>query len=346
MKSFLRCFRTSRSGALLSIAFLATTSCGKSLQHEPVASPWLEATATLGYWTPERMAAAAQIPGGSSAQPAEPPITPGGDDIGYALAPPPYRRAETSRTSGILFFHDPSTNQDAHCTASVLASPSRRLIVTSAHCLVSFSGLPSLVWLQYPLFVPAYDGSRPLDDGERTPFGLWPVSRIYVPGIASQNPAYLLRAEYDLAVAGTFDQLGRPIGDVLQGGFAPRVLEGPELPGPFPLLKTIGYVACSGELCQGQVAYPGDRQYGCESAAERGSSALSIRLPNCGLGSGNSGGPVFAMDEAARTTMVAVIHSPIDQTPLLPDTFPLMEQMAEDDHARRASPGKTTDHAR
>ena len=316
--------------------------CSASADGDPVASPWFDRTATLAYWTPARMAAAERIPEAQTTLPVEAPITPGGDDIGYATVPPPYKRAEASRATGILFFHDPFRNEDAHCTASVLATPSRRLIVTAAHCLVAFSGLPSLEWLQYPLFVPAYDGARPLDDAQRAPFGYWPLRRVYVPAIAAQNPAYLLRSEYDLAIAGVFDQLGRPIGDVLDAGLAPRVWAETELPGPMPRMKTIGYPMCEGDLCQGDIQYPGSRQYACVSTGRTGPSTRSIALPNCGIGSGNSGGPILADDDhAPASTVMAVVHTPVDQTPLLPDTYPAMERMAEEDFA---IPAKGTRH--
>lgn len=335
MKLIQKRFHGHRARALFSAVALAVAGCAHATADEPVSSPWLDTRAALAYWTPARMAAAAEIPDSSSGLPAEPPMTPGGDDIGYAPVPPPYRRAEATRATGILFYHDPSAHQDAHCTASVLASGSRRLIVTAAHCTVSFSGLPSLVWMQYPVFVPAYDGTRPLDDGQRAPFGLWPLTRIYVPGIAAQQPAYLLRAEYDLAVAGVADQLGRPIGDVLNAGMVPRVFAEDELGGPFPQLKVVGYPNCSEGRCAGQVRYPGDRQYACDSAGRPGLSERSIAVPNCGLGSGNSGGPVLANElGAGAPTVMAVVHSPVDQTPLLWHTFPSMEKAAEEDHAK------------
>ncbi|HEY4294815.1 hypothetical protein [Luteibacter sp.] len=272
------------------------------------------------------MKTAERLDGGTVSMPAEPPITPGGDENGYAPVPSPYQDDPVGRITGELFFHDPNGNKDGHCTASVVRSRSRSLLVTAAHCVVSVTGQSPIVWQEYPLFVPAYDGTRGLSDEQRAPFGLWPVTRVYVPAIAEVNPFYLLRAEYDLAIAGVFDQLGRPIEDVVGEGFVPLITHDAVL---FPKMRVVGY--------PGAGPYSGAEQYGCESTTATGSVG-GIRLSNCGLGSGNSGGPVLVADERQQR-VAAVVHSPVDQTRLLEYTYPALEGRASDEHRHRSATG-------
>jgi V8-like Glu-specific endopeptidase len=67
---------------------------------------------------------------------------------------------------GALFATSDGALRSHFCSASVVDSPARDLLVTAAHC-VTGPGSGSIV------FVPGYD------DG-RTPYGVWPVTRVIV----------------------------------------------------------------------------------------------------------------------------------------------------------------------
>jgi V8-like Glu-specific endopeptidase len=67
---------------------------------------------------------------------------------------------------GALFATSDGALRNHFCSASVVASPARDLLVTAAHC-VTGPGSGSIV------FVPGYDNGR-------TPYGVWPVTRVIV----------------------------------------------------------------------------------------------------------------------------------------------------------------------
>jgi len=66
------------------------------------------------------------------------------------------------RLAGKLFMHDPRTNQDFVCTASI---HSQRLVITAGHCLYNTTGN---YFLTNFAFVPAYNGTATVQ-----PFGVW-----------------------------------------------------------------------------------------------------------------------------------------------------------------------------
>lgn len=93
---------------------------------------------------------------------------------------PASRDAATLATSsvGALFTLSGGQLGSHFCTASVIHSPTRDLLVTAAHCLAGYPAAP----LGEIAFVPAYDGAAPL--------GIWNVTRIFVDAgwAASANP--------------------------------------------------------------------------------------------------------------------------------------------------------------
>lgn len=111
----------------------------------------------LAFWTPARMAAATPAPNLS------------GITAGPAAGPPP--GTPTARlfngvpTVGALFF---TNGTSLHfCTASVVDSTTRDLVVTAAHCV--YSGRPA----GHIEFVPGYRAGR-------RPFGSWVINSIFV----------------------------------------------------------------------------------------------------------------------------------------------------------------------
>jgi hypothetical protein len=121
---------------------------------------------------------------------------------------PTATRGSAPDNVGPLFRH--GVNHPHSCTASVLRSPERDLLLTAAHCV---SGTGSSI-----TFAPGYrDGA--------TPFGVWAVTAAYVDPswIAAQDP------QHDYAILRVAHQFidGRSIGveDVVGGnrlGYAPR----------------------------------------------------------------------------------------------------------------------------
>jgi len=67
---------------------------------------------------------------------------------------------------GALFTSAGGALRDHFCSASVVDSPGRDLIVTAAHCVSGIGGAATA-------FVPGYDEGR-------TPYGVWRVTRVYM----------------------------------------------------------------------------------------------------------------------------------------------------------------------
>ena len=331
--------RAQRIAALL-IAFIAAvggpvrahdTARGHRQEVGVVAGPVNDKLTTLRYWSRARMEAAIAQDAPAERVRRHAPridvITPGGDESGQARVATPYATDPLSRVAGKLFFHDPVQNRDAFCSASVVASKSQRLIVTAAHCSVLFeqdsSGMLRLVWMEHPMFVPAHDGTREATDEQRSPYGLWPLRRAFVAKAIEEDPTNILRAEWDLAVADTYDQLGRPIQAVLGAALLPRTSTAADL---FPLVNLVSY---PGE------AYGGQSQYWCASTTENSFSGRALELPNCRNYPGSSGGSVVVNDQElpsfAGTQVVAVVHSSGSYTRLWAYLYPRLADAADAD---------------
>ncbi len=114
-----------------------------------------EQAATSAYWTPQRMAAATPLDSATSAQPQDaPPGTPTGTLF------------DGVPTVGALFS---TVGGKAHfCTASVVLSVTRNLLLTAAHCVYGGHGYQSDV-----AFVPGYHAGT-------APYGTWPVASMLV----------------------------------------------------------------------------------------------------------------------------------------------------------------------
>jgi hypothetical protein len=93
------------------------------------------------------------------------------------------------------------------CTASVVHSPHRDLVVTAAHCLVDAGDVA---------FVPGYR------DGE-APYGVWKVARVFLPGGWTQERD----EDSDVAFAALDERDGQGVEDVVGGNrFAPGTATG------------------------------------------------------------------------------------------------------------------------
>jgi len=123
-----------------------------------------------GYWTRDKLLAAQ--PSRNWKPPGSPPATPGATPSGHAPVIPAPR-------VGALFSR--SESGDHFCTASVVDSPGRDLLITAAHCIYSSkSG-----YNQDIVFIPDYqDGSEP--------YGVWTPSKLQVDPhwTSSSDPDY------------------------------------------------------------------------------------------------------------------------------------------------------------
>jgi len=135
--------------AVIAVAGAAAAGCSSA----PTASQLPAASGEPGgYWTPSRLLAATpwREPGYQPGPPASAPASAPGARV------------------GALFEHDPSG--DHFCTASVLASPGRDLLITAAHCINGGNGGG---YRQDIVFIPGYR------DGQ-APAGIWAPARLIV----------------------------------------------------------------------------------------------------------------------------------------------------------------------
>lgn len=113
---------------------------------------------STSYWTDARVRAATPL--SLRDRPAD------ADADAEAGAPdgtPTARLGRGSRVVGALFFNDGSDNH--YCTASVIRTSKRNLLLTAAHCLYNAG---TRRWHRHIVFVPKYSrGNRP--------YGTWPI---------------------------------------------------------------------------------------------------------------------------------------------------------------------------
>ncbi len=139
--------RTLAAVIVMAAAGGCATAPAASHPHAPAAGP-------AGYWTRSRLLAA-----GPSR---------GLDYRSQAGQPEAAHPARLSLRVGALFEHDASGNH--FCTASVVASPGRDLLITAAHCI---NGGKNGGYRQDIVFIPGYR------DGQE-PFGVWIPARLLV----------------------------------------------------------------------------------------------------------------------------------------------------------------------
>lgn len=275
-------------------------------------SPVQDQQQTLQYWTEARLRAAEHIPNGATGPVIERPL-PGGDQNGYASVPRPYKTSTESRITGALFFRDNANRMDTHCSASVVESQSKSVIVTAAHCVLSGALPAGQAWMSHVLFVPAYDGAGMKGLKERAPYGLWPVRRAFVTEAIAQYPIRVIDARYDLALVSVFPNNGMRLQDAVAGAWQPRIVSTHE---EFTLAQILGYPADP---------YDGGSQRYCQTRLGVDIYSGGFVTPNCGVTSGNSGGPV-----TIGSKIIGVVHGR-DQTRLLGSSYPSLAQAADND---------------
>ncbi|WP_101783392.1 trypsin-like serine peptidase [Nonomuraea indica] len=196
-------------------------------------------------------------------------LTPGGDRLGYAPVTRPH--TDQQRLTGVLMAHDPVSGDVVMCGGTVIGSRSRSLVLTAAHCLHD-KGRP----LRQVVFLPGFDRGR-------TPLGVWPAVRTWVPPRWRNQPYSTDLLPYDIGLVGVAPR-GEPLEAVTGPGLRPlRTARGTSLRG----LELLGYPAGK--------RYPGTRLYRClgdaAEAVGRGPGLLVTR--NCHAPAGGSGGPAL-----------------------------------------------------
>lgn len=212
------------------------------------------------------------------------------DKRGYAMWPKPYERNPMSRATGKLLSRD-ARGEPEPCTASVVRSRSRDLLVTAAHCVREIG--PRGRFHKKITFIPGYSAKADPDDGHnygvRAPYGVWRVRKAWVAPRWKRShadfydPSRPIRfSAYDMAVVSVAPRHGRRIQDVV-GGFAP-------LPTGRQAFRftTLGYPG------GGIAPYLGNVLHRCDGRARTappriGPGAAWTR--NCYVIPGHSGGP-------------------------------------------------------
>jgi hypothetical protein len=172
------------------LAVVVAGGCSSaSVSTDHTFGPGSHAAGYAGYWTSARMLGARPMLGDLNRQ--EP-----------ASEPPsvPQPIAVTPRV-GALFVREPGG--DRFCTASVVSSPGKDLLVTAANCI---SGGKNGGYRKDIVFVPRYSGGR-------APDGVWAVRKLLVaPGWARASDVAL---DVGFVVLAPLD--GKRVEDVLHG---------------------------------------------------------------------------------------------------------------------------------
>lgn len=208
------------------------------------------------YWTAARMAHATPL---------------GARTMGRTAAGriPVARAVQGSKVIGALFFDNGSG--DHYCTASVVRTPKRNMLLTAAHCLYSQN---THGWHRRIVFVPHYAA------GHR-PYGTWPIWLM----VADKRWIDHGDPDLDFGFAAVQVMRGRRIADVV---------------GANTLLINKGHT--SRVLVAGYPAkenYPPDQPVGCAGPTYRQSKS-QLRFDCHGFFGGTSGSP-WLSDYDART---------------------------------------------
>jgi V8-like Glu-specific endopeptidase len=240
---------------VIAVAVAALAGCSAAPALPPPAK------GAVAYWNRSRLLGARPLRGRSVLVP-----TPGQSDNAHA--------ALIALRVGALFVRLDSTNH--FCTASVVTSPGRDLLITAAHCIDGGKGGG---YHQDIVFIPDYR------NGE-APFGVWTVKRLlFAPAWAKDSDPAL-----DIGFVVLEPHDGKNIEDILG---ANRLAVDP----PYQaLVRVTGYPAS------------GDAPITCLNWTSR-LSATQLRFVCGGFTGGTSGSPwVMHFDRFTRTgTIVGVI---------------------------------------
>lgn len=237
---------------LLSIAPAASAAGGRGRARAVELVEPGNAARSAAYWTRNRMELAT-------------PLDVRGDDIippeaGPRAVVPVSRASSGSKVVGALFFNDGAGNH--YCTASVVHTSKKNLLLTAAHCLYSAR---THQWNSHTVFVPKYSqGNRP--------YGTWPVWLMVV------DKRWIDRGDPDLdfGFAAVQVMAGRRIADVVGSN---QLLVDQDYTNK---VMVIGYPS--------KANYPSDRPISCASRTHR-QAKYQLRFDCGGFYGGTSGSP-------------------------------------------------------
>jgi len=223
---------------------------------------WTSAEAEA-FWTPERMAEA--VPDGDKAAPASPSPAVRPEARGAQAAAPKVDHHFAGVASvGVLFSQDKNLTTH-YCTASVVKSPGRNLILTAGHC-----GPGS-----HAAFVPKYyKGADPH-------LGIWAVTHAYIePGRQDTGPNSNLDFQFDTVA----DRGGLKLEDQTGGNTLTRT------PGYVNQATVIGYPALANKNKPGDHT---DEPIKCPVSTSRlaGAGLTQMTMTCDGFYGGTSGSP-------------------------------------------------------
>ncbi|MFC4007547.1 trypsin-like serine peptidase [Nonomuraea purpurea] len=187
---------TALAGLALTAPAAAEPAPAEGPRWGATSSPLMRPGRAVRYWTAKRQANAltADQPSAGTALsakagarttqrhsvPSNKRLTPGGDLNGYAPMSRPYTGAAHSRITGRLFFLNAAGLGDS-CSASVIRSAARTLVLTAAHCVYGVPpGTAHGRWHNNFAFVPSYDGQGD-NVRQREPYGRWGGRRAWKP---------------------------------------------------------------------------------------------------------------------------------------------------------------------
>lgn len=247
----------------------------------------------LAYWTSERLAMAEAYGDGGDSQAPGPQEASGStsstDPAGAIdpIAPSDSNAGAPAIPTGMLFFE--RDGKDSYCSAAVVNTPSKRVIITAGHCI--YESRAKSPWAHNAVFIPGYDPSSE----DPTPAGVW--------------TARSLR---------TFDDWMTGAGDYAHDvGFA-TLDDGGDAKQPIAMVVGAHGLAWGGshEFRTSIIGYPGNLaepggdivKHVCDDGVTRHGPLLTV--DGCNFGQGASGGPwLHAYDEVTGLGRVRSVTS-------------------------------------
>ncbi|MFH8404799.1 trypsin-like serine peptidase [Streptomyces sp. NPDC018019] len=266
--------RTAAAGAGLALCLLVAPASGATADDDDDGGGWTSEAATQ-YWTAGRMASAVPAGPGAGKSAAAPAArtTAAGQGAAGAPAAGSAQHFDGVPSVGVLFSVDKDA-QAHHCTASVVRSPRRNLILTAGHCDPGSRAA----------FVPQYRSGA-----ETQPYGVWAIDRGFTdPRRTGTGPG----SDLDFAFATVKpDGQGRALESVTGGNILSRT------PGYTTDVTVIGYPTARND--------PADRAIRCAVRTSRLTGQRQLRMECGGFYGGTSGSPWLSrFDERTKTGYV------------------------------------------
>lgn len=273
------------AGALLPTQSVAATPVGPAtpvasaaddIVVRQLATTSAQQQAVRAYWTPDRIAAIPTDP------PSDRPPADGPD--GAAWSGP----GAVAATEGRLFFTD--HGEDSSCTATVLNSANRSVVITGGHCVVGHDLLgEDGQWADNELFVPGYrDGAAPHGTFAATA-GVAHATWVQNGEEGAYDQAFLVLGE---------NEQGERAAEMPGAGGGQKI--GYDRPGAQPVME-FGYPRGSaGEAHSGRPEFTGKRLAYCYGTGREDHGPADFPNPDgtwgipCDMGGGASGGPRIA----------------------------------------------------